>query len=48
MKAKAFDEIWMIIDKEPLAQLDSEKLAKLFNKHKNLKDIQRGAEPGFQ
>ena len=37
MKAKAFDEIWMIIDKEPLAQLDSEKLAKLFNKHKNLK-----------
>lgn len=37
MKAKQFDEIWMIIDKEPLAQLDSVILAKQFNKHKNLK-----------
>ena len=27
----------MIIDKEPLAQLDSVILAKQFNKHKNLK-----------
>ena len=27
----------MIIDKEPLAQLDAEKLAKLFNKNKNIK-----------